>query len=714
MRHIGTITYYNSKGKFGRVEENGISYYIARPTTQYLADPDTMLKRGNTIFFSVNPNKRPGQQDYAVNITRIVESYSPRVQRTPGEQYLMNIFRSSKWLLGWTILEQPCINHLKPDYVLIHPRKGVVIIEVKDWDLNNPRYCGSGKFLGNDNKLHEADPVTQLNRYASCFTQLSFLEPEGLQEHIWDTAQRLSNMSSNSDTTTIQTRNYPIFSQVVFFSHPNVTWEQATAFAPQAQFVWTRKEAEYLLADKAVFRDLDTKYPWPLRLFGYSEQAATKYYSESPKLPDGTNLFGEYLHRLICWLDGTDYEKSRMAPYQLTPAQQELAKDAPGACRVCDGVVGSGKSLILAEKAAHAIKAHRDALILTYNITLSNYLRDLCRQQFQGDSRAFNSCLWINYFHAVLQGVLAECGLFLKSEHINKKQVSSQAFSQYMSEYTHQAIDLIQRSPHRPFPTCFDDILIDEGNDFCDYEIEFLKDTLYTGKGEFLVMNDPSQRIYSSLNRSGSWSDDPESLGLTKVTLPYAYGIPESIRILLNKVHETFHLPGLIIQPDPDAQNDSSYGSIRWMNCDPAQLEQRILSELSYWLTEKNLHPEDLLLVTVDHHSAQRLSETLSHAGLPVQLCEDSRSSKLHFQAGKNTLKIATYHHLKGWYAPYVILILDTDLAPDETLEDSSALSAFYVSLSRVKPTKDTHAYCFRCLNFLPKEQIEPLEELCR
>ena len=70
-------------------------------------------------------------------------------------------------------------------------------------------------------------------------------------------------------------------------------------------------------------------------------------------------MFGEYIRRLTCWLDGTDYEKSRVKPYQLTAAQRALATYKPGACRACAGVAGAGKSLILAQKAADAIGAGR-------------------------------------------------------------------------------------------------------------------------------------------------------------------------------------------------------------------------------------------------------------------------------------------------------------------------------------------------------------------
>ena len=50
-------------------------------------------------------------------------------------------------------------------------------------------------------------------------------------------------------------------------------------------------------------------------------------------------------------------------------------------------------------------------LVVSYNITLSNYLRDLCRQQYTGNSRDFNQWLTVDYLHGVLRKALQDRGL---------------------------------------------------------------------------------------------------------------------------------------------------------------------------------------------------------------------------------------------------------------------------------------------------------------
>lgn len=65
----------------------------------------------------------------------IIENFNPSDPRTEGEKYLMDNFSTSPRFNGWTIFEQPHINSMKPDFILLHPHKGIIIIEVKDWNL---------------------------------------------------------------------------------------------------------------------------------------------------------------------------------------------------------------------------------------------------------------------------------------------------------------------------------------------------------------------------------------------------------------------------------------------------------------------------------------------------------------------------------------------------------------------------------------------------
>ena len=53
----------------------------------------------------------------------IVENYNPRDSRTDWEKYLLELLRTNSNFDGWKVFEQPHINSLKPDFVLLNPIK---------------------------------------------------------------------------------------------------------------------------------------------------------------------------------------------------------------------------------------------------------------------------------------------------------------------------------------------------------------------------------------------------------------------------------------------------------------------------------------------------------------------------------------------------------------------------------------------------------------
>ena len=48
-----------------------------------------------------------------------------------GEQAVLNYFQN-KLSNAWEIFVQPPMTGLRPDFVLVHPSNGIVVVEVKD------------------------------------------------------------------------------------------------------------------------------------------------------------------------------------------------------------------------------------------------------------------------------------------------------------------------------------------------------------------------------------------------------------------------------------------------------------------------------------------------------------------------------------------------------------------------------------------------------
>ena len=66
---------------------------------------------------------------------------------------------------NFEIYWQPYLNGDQPDIVVVRPKSGILIIEVKDWDLNNYLVDSKGRWhLKSINQIIKS-PLSQINKY---------------------------------------------------------------------------------------------------------------------------------------------------------------------------------------------------------------------------------------------------------------------------------------------------------------------------------------------------------------------------------------------------------------------------------------------------------------------------------------------------------------------------------------------------------------------
>ncbi|MFE6168451.1 NERD domain-containing protein [Viridibacillus arvi] len=285
----------------------------------------------------------------------IIENPNPREPLTDGEKYLINTLSKIDCFNGWTLFVQPFINSMHPDFILTHREKGVIIIEVKDWHLKPPSYMAPAQILGDNNNYHFSDPVAQVNAYKDMILKYELTNFLSANEHY-------HRNSFGMISTIVYFHKASRAEGLAFCDHPN----------PKSCYIWDQNVVENLYH----FNERnDALYP-PFLFFLQSNFAKGN---------------GQYLQQLVdelhALLRQSDYVRERRTPIKLTPEQQALVPIKIGRPRRWSGVAGSGKTLILAEKASEAIKQGLNVLIITFNITLRHYIRDLCSQQFGLENR---------------------------------------------------------------------------------------------------------------------------------------------------------------------------------------------------------------------------------------------------------------------------------------------------------------------------------------
>lgn len=607
----------------------------------------------------------------------IIENINLRDKRTDGEEYLLNVFRNSERFQGWKVFEQPHINSMKPDFILLHPEKGILIIEVKDWNLSLDTYVSGAYIRGTDGKLHKKDPINQVENYKNCILK------SDLQNSVY-----LAEKSEDY---------YGCIETVVYFHKASKM--QALQFCCNNKGytkIWTRDDVEYI-------KDINN------RLY-----ASNYTYALSIQKSKFNNhgILRSMVDELTCHLEYSDYNYERKEPFILTSAQEKLAELKHGSIRRWSGVAGAGKSLVLAEKAVRALKENNNVLILTFNITLRHYLRDLCSQQFgngnyDGERKKLRKNLTITHFHELLKIIMLEYEIEIKNEDD--------------IDFTQQWINSINdysKNNEIDNKLDFDYILIDEGQDFRGEWIRFIKQ-IFNNSGELLIMYDKNQDLYDH----GLWienSEEIKNIGFkgTPGMLKYSYRLPMEIVEKIHLVNTRLNIcEDEILIPQSNTQSSLLY-SIEWKNC-TADSEVDKLNEIQSIverLLKTNVY-EDITILTTNENTGVDIVNHFISRGIEVSHVYDlgknkninnRRSEKWKFYGGTGRLKVCSYHSFKGWQSPNIILILDmnetktiTNKDDDNEYKNKLIRESIFMSLSRVKKKALTGEFSFTCLNYI-------------
>ena len=605
----------------------------------------------------------------------IFENINPRDKRTEGEEKLLNVLKYSPRFDGWTVFEQPHIDSIKPDFILLNPKKGVIIIEVKDWNLNLDIYKSGGYIKGTDGRLHKKDPVEQVETYKNCILK--------------------SDLNNSEDFVSKNNDYYGYIETVVYFHGPSK--EKALEFCTNNTYtkIWTDDDIKNI---NDINKKLDHRqYTWAL------EVIQSKYNKDG--------LLENMVSQLIKNLQYADYNYERKEPFKLFKEQSDLANLKQNSIRRWGGVPGAGKSLVLAEKAARALKKDYRVLILTYNITLRHYLKDLCSQQFGlDDRRKLKDNLSVLYFHEFLKIVAASYCIKLPYSELYTYNNKDYDFTQDWIKCIEKFMELNALKDEFKY----DYILIDEGQDFRGDWIRFLE-KFYTQKGELFIVYDKAQDLYEH----GIWIEDSEQIknigfkgkpGYLKISYRLPKEIVEKIELVRKElgIHEEN-----ILTPKSNSNQISLLRSIKWINSNTDSKEDklnRIDLKIKELLEYNKL--EDITILTTNENTGVDIVKFFTDKGLKVSHVYDMnkakdekkrRNEKWKFRGGTGRLKVCSYHSYKGWQTPNIILVLDSYGSENIVDIRKNVGNAIFISMSRVKPNSMNGQFSFTCFNYLPE-----------
>ena len=590
---------------------------------------------------------------------------------TKGESLVFDFF-DSYLSTDWEIYVQPHLNGLRPDFVLLHPRAGIAVFEVKDWDLDAIVYqikerIGKPPLLIGirDNKsfsLQGQNPIEKIYRYKKEIHDLY--------------CPRLQSKSG-----------FAVITAGVIF--PFVSDKTIKDFlAPCVRYRGMDVYEQYNpLSGMDTIQSGDIKKAFP-----ESTRSSSSYMT-----PD----LAKYLKN---WLVEPDFASTQRLQLELSDGQKQLVltRTSSGYRRI-KGPAGSGKSMVLAARAAQLLSEGKEVLVITFNITLLHYLMDIAVRwpRSAGDTR--KDITWLN-FHLWCKRVCQETDheeeyRALWRDHFQSfgdnaidEEFNDLENGRILSDKLPKLIESIIDSDSEGIVKKYDAVLVDEGQDFVPTWWNVLRKVCKTN-GEMLLVADATQDIYGTAR---SWTDEAMKgagfPGGKWAELELSYRLPSQAIYYAREFAKKFlpkdmiDLPKDVVEQPTQMHLDLFPCKLRWVQTDKEHSVDVCMQEIlniAPSADPKLLAIPDITFLTGSQKFGRKVVGKIGGKGIRSvhtfgKDSSESRRLKMGFYMGDARVKATTLHSFKGWESRVLILYIGHAM-------NQRAMALVYTGLTRLK-----------------------------
>ncbi len=590
-----------------------------------------------------------------------------KVEPTPGEWNLISYLKDH---LDDTyeVFFNPYLDGDRPDFIILKRHCSAFIIEVKDWDLKSYKITENNKWVVFDGfkSSSKASPQSQAFRY---------------KKNLYDLHLPVVGMSILTNP------NFFNLVHCFVYFHNSDKCVIDSLYSPaeerqkeeQSRLNQAQKEKAFDSYDKESKR-LDRKKSNLQRdknmSFGGDRLAnLVKNIKKNPtnKLFD-ENVYRDFKRRLT----PPEHTLNQGVPIKFDNKQLSLtnSKNEKGKIK---GVAGCGKTSILSQRAINASQRHNSTvLILTFNITLKNYIRDKI-SDIQG-KRDFSSFEISNYHQ------------FFNSQVNNTGQDFGELIEKYGIERLY-LIDVFQGMDVTKYQT----ILVDEIQDYQSEWVKIILDNFLQEDGEMILFGDESQNIYqrnfarSPVIAQGFWQ-------WIKLTRSYRASFDSP----LNQLFKDFQLKFLVEKHSDIELTDVSptqlgfgFCFLKYEEATVGGWKELVFYSIKSYIRSYDLHPNDIVILSSKisllrqlnelwiegekthcmFETYEELAECTSKSAVEIKELDENeinilvnqnkedvdrvrRAKKSHFYANSGLIKLSTIHSYKGLESKTVFYVM--------------------------------------------------------
>ncbi len=577
---------------------------------------------------------------------------------TEGEKFLARILR--KLPDGWIVYFEPKVRRLRPDFVILAPEYGVLILEVKDWVFSSIRELDADQVMlqsrGGGTAHRELNPVKQVDGYWRAMKDACRACVAG-DELLMKNGTWQGKLCFPVGAAVVFTN---ISGKMVVNSPLRHSWN--AIFGPDEIVLaetlrnWeAMSEGELVDALRSKFRPFEMKAPFTARQIDVLRWV----------------LFPESRLEVIL---GKAPENSSEVVAVLDARQEQHARSLGSGHRILSGVAGSGKTVLLLARARWLAQEfpERRTLILCYNKVLAAWLAGRIKDYPSVTVRHFD-------------------GWAKKMGGVRRAKEEDGAFGERFLELLKSKVGKLSE---------FDAVLVDEAQDFepswfrC--AMAALKDPV---DGDFVIVGDGNQRLYRRSRLS--W----KSLGIKAAGRSYSakYDLDKNYR-------NTAKIAELAAAFGSDERQEDGLASMRVAsaNCrrrggsKPTFVESKpssaqvvaTLEIVKRWLQGERrgvsvppLNPQDIAILYPNRSMHAGFLDKLL-AGLramsAVTWLSDPHDDSAWRKVDAKTIKVQTIHSAKGLQYKAVV-VLGTELIPTAGNAEEVSRRLMYVAITRAE-----------------------------
>jgi hypothetical protein len=548
-----------------------------------------------------------------------------------------------------------------PDFLILHPSRGLLILEVKDWNLETIRRIDkiSAQLCVDGAVKTVANPLEQARSYTNIVINKLGKDPQ-LCESYGNYQGKLS---------------FPYGYGVVL---TNITRKQLDG-------ALSEEEQELVLPGRLVIcKDEMTEsvdaMAFQERLWGMFQYDFRRKLTLPQIERIRWHLFPEIRigdKQLTLFSEFEEKGGGQTAPETIPDLvrvldlqQEQLARNLGGGHRVIHGVAGSGKTLILGFRCVHLAEVLRKPiLVLCFNISLAARLRS-----FIAD-RGLEGRVNVHHFHEW-------CGEQLRTYHVEVPDTGGQQWVRQVDAVI-QGVDA-GRIPRAQYGA----IMIDEGHDFEPEWLKLVTQMVDPATDSLLLLYDDAQSIYrksrgldfslSSVGIKAAGRTSVLRLNYRNTREILQFACEFASQFMDAKAADDDHIPMIL----PESGGASGPGPV-------FRQFANIGDEIAY--TTRCLHAwhergdflGDIAVICMKPDHGKRIAHQLQALGIP-HLFMATRSGKRAYDPRKPQVNILSVQSSKGLEFRTVILIGLGQIDDSET-EATQNLKLLYVGMTRAK-----------------------------